>query len=167
MQGFLATTVDSSIGNPFEVAERIPPGLLQDGDVRLEEQALDERYPTDVGDDHRQRPTRPDIVRENHRQPSGQRDDTNDEDHRRVVEKRCHRLQSGLPASDHGERYENVARPKQPIVRGDMLPSEQIKKLSGNQSSIMAEVDSARNSCPVLPDYSALIPASTRARSVR
>jgi hypothetical protein len=52
--------------------------------VRRQEQkgkALDKRHPANEGDDHHQRTTRPDVVHENHRQPSDQRDRTEDEDH--------------------------------------------------------------------------------------
>src|ERR1019366_5586359 len=79
-----------------------------------EEQALDQRYPTDEGDHNYQRTSRPDIVREHHRQPSRQRDYSEDQHHRRVLKNGGHRLQGGLSASHHGQRGKDAVQPDQP-----------------------------------------------------
>jgi len=59
-------------------------------------------YPTDESNDHTQRIPPPDIVGENHRQPSGQRDYAEGQHHRWVLKKGCHRFHGGLSASHHG-----------------------------------------------------------------
>jgi len=60
-------------------------------------------------DDHNhERTPRPDIVRENHRQPSGQRDYADDQHHRRILKKGGHRLHGNLPASHHRELDDNA-----------------------------------------------------------
>ena len=59
-------------------------------------------------------PPRPDIVRENHRQPSGQRDYADDQHHRRILKKGGHRLHGILPASHHRERDDNAVQTDQP-----------------------------------------------------
>ena len=80
----------------------------------LREGRLDESYPTDEGDHNHERTPRPDIVRENHRQPSGQRDYADDQHHRRILKKGGHRLHGSLPASHHRERDDNAVQTDQP-----------------------------------------------------
>jgi len=91
-----------------------------------EEQAFDERHPADEGDNNRERTARPDIVRENHRQPSRQRDYAEDQRHRWILKKDGHRLHDGLSANHHGQRDENAIQPISLLrksVRCDMVPS--------------------------------------------
>src|SRR5664279_721446 len=81
------------------------------GRQEQKEQALDQRGPTDEGNNHRQCAARPDIVRENHRQSSTQGEHAKHKHHLWVVKKCFYSLHDGLSMSDHGECDENAVQP--------------------------------------------------------